>query len=655
MKKLISYFTILLSILILGNVKNVLAAEIVSDDIPNSTYIIGKCMFTREVSSSYNGSLSTDVIMLAAKTIDSNRLEDMIIYYKNARGVWVNALTNQKVNIGEKINVEYKNNEIYLMTPTLINSSLTACGTSDCEFVSELKDGKYRYDLSIKNQNVSFTGYEIYEKNGEAYTKVGEGKVHNPEVIEVTIEPGEKKIYVARIYAEKTNGEKVYSEYSNELVIDHSVVETPSLINSSLTACGTSDCEFVPELKDGKYRYDLSIKNQNVSFTGYEIYEKNGEAYTKVGEGKVHNPEVIEVTIEPGEKKIYVARIYAEKTNGEKVYSEYSNELVIDHSVVETPSLINSSLTACGTSDCEFVPELKDGKYRYDLSIKNQNVSFTGYEIYEKNGEAYTKVGEGKVHNPEVIEVTIEPGEKKIYVARIYAEKTNGEKVYSEYSNELVIDHSVVETPSLINSSLTACGTSDCEFVPELKDGKYRYDLSIKNQNVSFTGYEIYEKNGEAYTKVGEGKVHNPEVIEVTIEPGEKKIYVARIYAEKTNGEKVYSEYSNELVIDHSVIDTPTLSNPLGVDAETLKAQLTIGYEGMYAIVKKEQAITGYELYEKVGSELKLIGTSEGLSAIEVTVNSGEKRTFIARVYALNSKNEKVYSAYSNELILEKK
>ena len=435
MKKLISYFTILLSILILGNVKNVLAAEIVSDDIPNSTYIIGKCMFTREVSSSYNGSLSTDVIMLAAKTIDSNRLEDMIIYYKNARGVWVNALTNQKVNIGEKINVEYKNNEIYLMTPTLINSSLTACGTSDCEFVSELKDGKYRYDLSIKNQNVSFTGYEIYEKNGEAYTKVGEGKVHNPEVIEVTIEPGEKKTYVARIYVEKTNGEKVYSEYSNELVIDHSVVETPSLINSSLTACGTSDCEFVPELKDGKYRYDLSIKDQNSSFTGYEIYEKNGEAYTKVGEGKVHNPEVIEVTIEPGEKKIYVARIYAEKTNGEKVYSEYSNELVIDH----------------------------------------------------------------------------------------------------------------------------------------------------------------------------------------------------------------------------SVIDTPTLSNPLGVDAETLKAQLTIGYEGMYAIVKKEQAITGYELYEKVGSELKLIGTSEGLSAIEVTVNSGEKRTFIARVYALNSKNEKVYSAYSNELILEKK
>ena len=427
MKKLINYFTILLSILILGNVKNVLASEIVSDDIPNSTYIIGKCMFTREVSSSYNGSLSTDVIMLAAKTIDSNRLEDMIIYYKNARGVWVNALTNQKVNIGEKINVEYKNNEIYLMTPTL----------------------------------------------------------------------------------------------SNPLGVDAEVLKA-----------------------------QLTI--------GYE---------------------------------------------GAYAVAEESNRIA-------------------------------------------------GYELYEKVGSELKLIG--TTEGLTTIEVTVDPGEMRIFVARVFALNTKNEKIYSAYSNELVITN-YVSTPTLINSSLTACGTSDCEFVPELKDGKYQYDLGIEDQNESFTGYEIYEKNGETYTKVGEGKVHNPEIIVVSIEPGEKKTYVARIYAEKTNGEKVYSEYSNELVIDHSVIETPTLSNPLGVDAETLKAQLTIGYEGMYAIAKKEQAITGYELYEKVGSELKLIGTTEGLSAIEVTVNSGEKRTFIARVYALNSKNEKVYSEYSNELILEKK
>ena len=85
MKKIFSYFTIIVCLLILGNMKNAYAAEIKTDDIANSTYVIGKCMFTRDISDKYSGSLSTDVIMLAAKTIDSNNLEDMIIYYKNAR------------------------------------------------------------------------------------------------------------------------------------------------------------------------------------------------------------------------------------------------------------------------------------------------------------------------------------------------------------------------------------------------------------------------------------------------------------------------------------------------------------------------------------------------------------------------------------------
>ena len=212
-----------------------------------------------------------------------------------------------------------------------------------------------------------------------------------------------------------------------------------------------------------------------------------------------------------------------------------------------------------------------------------------------------------------------------------------------------------VKTPTLVNATLTACGTSpECEpFVPEFNDGKYRYDLSIKDQDSSFTGYEIYEKNGETYTKIGEGKVHNPEVVMVTIEPGEKKIYVARIYAEKTTGEKVYSEYSNEVIIDHSTYETPTLSNPAGIDAETLKAQLTISYEGVYS-TEGAPSITGYELYEKIGTELKLVGTAEGLSQIEVTIEPGEKRIFVARVYAEKANGEKVYSEYSNELVLEK-
>ena len=558
MKKKLSYFLILLLLVGIGKINNIAANEINTSDISNSTYIIGKHMFTRETNDEYNGKLSTNYIMLAAKTITSDNLEDMIIYYKNARGTWINALTSEAIDAPEKFDIEYKNNEPYLLKPELINQTVISCGVGqpDCPAYVPLldEDGMYGYDLHVSDKNSITTYYEIYEVKGSVYELVASGEEHNPEEYMMMVEPGEKKVYISRVYVIKANGGKAYSDYSNEVVIDHSTYETPTLLNVTETSCGVDCPALVPTLTDGVYNYDLGIKDQNRSFTGYEIYEKNGTSYTKIGEGKIHSPEAIAVEIEPGEKKVYVARIYAQKPSGYKVYSDYSNEVVIDHSTYATPELINQTEIACGVDqpDCPpFVPTLTDGVYNYDLGIKDQNRSFTGYEIYEKNGTSYTKIGEGKVHNPEVIAVEIEPGEKKVYVARIYAQKPSGYKVYSDYSNEVVIDHSIYEAPTLIKVTGASCGEDepDCS-EPTLVDGKYNYDLGIKDQNNSFTGYEIYEKNGTEYTMVGEGKIHSPETITVQISPSERKVYVARIYAEKANGDKIYSGYSNELIIE---------------------------------------------------------------------------------------------------------
>ena len=222
MKKIFSCFTILICFLMLGNVKNVYAAEIDTDDISNSTYVIGKCMFTRDISDSYSGSLSTDVIMLAAKTIESNNLEDMIIYYKNARGVWVNALTNETIEITEKVEIEYKNNEVYIETPILTNPYAEQNGYVGFE------DGKYTYDLEINftdycNENgntCSVAGYEVYEKEGTNYKYLASSTMGGAAVVKV--EAGTKKTLVARVYQYNTSNEKVYSEYSNELILDNS-------------------------------------------------------------------------------------------------------------------------------------------------------------------------------------------------------------------------------------------------------------------------------------------------------------------------------------------------------------------------------------------------------------------------------------------------
>ena len=105
-----------------------------------------------------------------------------------------------------------------------------------------------------------------------------------------------------------------------------------------------------------------------------------------------------------------------------------------------------------------------------------------------------------------------------------------------------------------------ACGDSpDCEeFVPTLnEEGKYVYDISIDFNNYfiggleySIDGYEIYEKNGDEYLNIRERECGTPLIVEVL--PGERKIYIARAFVYNSNSEKIYSDYSNELEIDHS-------------------------------------------------------------------------------------------------------
>ena len=80
-------------------------------DIAPATYVIGTHMFTREQNDNYNGVLTTRRIMLASKTISGNTEENMLIYYKNARGNWVDALTNGAVNPEDKFDIAFINLE----------------------------------------------------------------------------------------------------------------------------------------------------------------------------------------------------------------------------------------------------------------------------------------------------------------------------------------------------------------------------------------------------------------------------------------------------------------------------------------------------------------------------------------------------------------
>ena len=83
-------------------------AQIDESEIPVRTYVIGSYMFTRNINEEvgYDGVLTTKRIMLGAKTIEGNDLDDMIIYYKKANGGWIDALSGENVETPEIFKIE---------------------------------------------------------------------------------------------------------------------------------------------------------------------------------------------------------------------------------------------------------------------------------------------------------------------------------------------------------------------------------------------------------------------------------------------------------------------------------------------------------------------------------------------------------------------
>mgnify|MGYP004528521641 CR=1 FL=1 len=114
MRKFVKYLLAILIISSFGIVKDVSAIMLNKDDIGNSTYVIGKAIYTREELGAYKGRLTTNYIMLAAQTIEGNSIEDMIILYKNAKGEWINGLDSSvAVVIPEVFEIHYKNGQKY--------------------------------------------------------------------------------------------------------------------------------------------------------------------------------------------------------------------------------------------------------------------------------------------------------------------------------------------------------------------------------------------------------------------------------------------------------------------------------------------------------------------------------------------------------------
>ena len=153
-KKFISLVVFLFSIFFIGNIE-VFAANnpypISAHDIPSDTYIIGTHAF--DENRTY---LSTQDIMWAARTIDAESIDDMIIYYKDMNGVWIDGLTGENITVPSTFRLEAVNSEKVQMA--LINNVSEKV---------EQDNGMGTAYQSIYEENYNVAGFSIEKEKGQ--------------------------------------------------------------------------------------------------------------------------------------------------------------------------------------------------------------------------------------------------------------------------------------------------------------------------------------------------------------------------------------------------------------------------------------------------------------------------------------------------------
>lgn len=200
------------------------------------------------------------------------------------------------------------------------------------------------------------------------------------------------------------------------------------------------------------------------------------------------------------------------------------------------------------TTQCEYIVKLSNYKdYLYQNINGDYNYFIDEYYIIDKDGT--TQMIQENIEEP----LSYMPFCGKVYeiYIKVVRKNSNNEIVASSVSDQIIIDTKKDMTPTLGLGSWWCGSEGFCDVV--FKNGMYTYRLSVfESVGTEFYGgiIEIYEKENDSYKYVGDAE--HEAGLYVDIAPNTKKVYVARAYIMDDTSQKIYGNYSNELVIDTS-------------------------------------------------------------------------------------------------------
>lgn len=567
-KKIIYYiFSIFVFCFLLTNVE---ADTINKDNVPNSTYIIGTHMFTRETNDVYEGQLTTKLIMMASKTIEGDSLDDMIVYYKNARGKWINGLSGSEIAVSENFDINYTNlalnseNDtvkapkkpiIFWDTAQTYNKEEGTFSAWMWVLLDDVNDKTNKVDgvelRVLQNGNFSKDydlTYKEYFKDStltinKDFTRDVEGIVigntyHQTQfnIKNITVGQGDGYVTInARAYVLDENGKKVYSDMLVDSISDDEYLPVVKVKSSH------SNPSYV-EKESGYYYYQLEIEKTE----GWSSYSVNRDSYAYIlyekVDGKIQShigvfdlDEKVIVTVPKNKIVTYSAEIGYYNKNGDFVHYSFSAQpdktLIIDTRTLTAP-VLNGNQEGMASSDL-----IQNGEYLRINSdfYKSQEESSLDYNIigteiyeitYNIDGTKKYKLIESKGSTKHVYTAY----GHAMYVARVYATNSAGEKVYSDFSN--IVE--MVRTPKIE--------------VSEVKDGKVNVSIvNFSEYGLGNVGYKVYTDNGV------ELKTVNSVKDTATIDVSETMNIYVRAYA--TFGQEedsVYSAKSNRININLS-------------------------------------------------------------------------------------------------------